>query len=125
MPTLDKYLDEQNEDEHGGKLWWGNTLTGLPIRGAPDPYLKREEVERLPLQADAHIQLFDLSKAEDRETYTSITEKAANGWYRILYQERRFNEDTKHFLAYVEWLQYYHGDKPERFLEGYYGEDRR
>lgn len=102
----------RTKDSTGQPLHWGRaTLDGAPFRGPAPMFMGEEFEERIAKVADPHVEIFDISNADQKKKYLGVLEGAANSWYRILYIKRPGEYDPKHkTLAYVEWLEYYMED---------------
>lgn len=100
-----KFYGEQHE-KHNGKLHWPGA-NGLPFRGDAIPNLKQEELENLPVIGDTFQGVFDLSDADDSDTYRWVRDRARNGIFTIDFVERHWDEETKNMIVYVEWTQLY------------------
>jgi len=105
--TLARYF-EREQDDTGQQLHWGIAdVTGLPIRGDTPPALKPEEIDDLPIEHDVRVQLFDLTKEEDKQAYQTILERAANGWYKVSFRQFRWAPEGDGAQIYCEWIQSY------------------
>jgi len=112
MTPSAKYFGEQNETYYGGKVCWPGSF-GFPFRGKKIPQLSTDEEAsiRLYLTGDFKHKLFDLSKEEDSAYYQWVMDRVCNGLFRLVFSERRWNEETKNMIVYLEWQQLYIEDK--------------
>jgi hypothetical protein len=105
-----KYCGEQ-DPRHKGFLVWTYMPFGLPLRlkpGQPIPKLESEELFQFStIVADWWHDLFDMSKESDRQAYQWIQDRIANGWFVQVFVERKWNDETKNYHIYLEWVQLY------------------
>jgi hypothetical protein len=99
-----KYYKEQ-KDADGESLWWPGGPAGFPFRGPQPPQTTRDEFDNLKLSGKARVRLFYLSKPEDLREYVLVRDKCANGLFVMLDRERVWDEDTKNYRVFVEWLE--------------------
>ncbi len=99
-----KYYREGNDDD-GERLWWPGGPQGFPFRGPVPPLLKDEEYQQLRPTMKFRSQLFYLSKPEDVQRYQLISDKCANGLYVRVDRDRTWDEETKNYRIYLEWVE--------------------
>jgi hypothetical protein len=109
-----KYYN-QKQDSDGEPLWWPGGPEGYPFRGQQPPQTKKEEFDQLALAGKARVRLFHLDKEEDLKAYIEVRDKCANSLYILLDRDRVWDEDTKNYRIYLEWLELgYDMPPPER-----------
>jgi len=64
-------------------------------------------MEKMPIVASAHHQLFNLSDEEESRTYCWIRDRIKNGLFNCDYVERHWDGDTHTMWVYLEWSQMY------------------
>lgn len=102
-----KYARESRHSQ-GPPLSYSRAETdGMPFRGS-SAYLRDEEYEALTeVVNDGYLDVFDLSKAEDKARINEIIDKAANGWYQLSKLDHKFivmpNGDYK-VIVYCVWI---------------------
>ena len=100
-----KYYKERN-DADGEQLWWPGGPSGFPFRGKDKPPItKEEEFQSLPVTNKFRNKLFYLSDEEDAKLYVLIRDKCANGLFVPIDKERVWDEDTKNYRIYLEWVE--------------------
>lgn len=105
MLSLIKYAKSPKPD-----VYWGRAeLDGLPFRGKEIPKLKEEEfTDRTIRTFDARNGTFNTADKAQNEQYLEVLDKAANGWWTIVYNERwRDKDNPNEMWVYVEWLEGY------------------
>lgn len=116
--SLLKYFGEQNEDGHNGRLFWSGNLEA-PFRGRSAPLLNRDEYDKLEIDYDAHVRVFDLGDPEELRQYEAILDRAANGgWYVVRHVEHHWDEARGTMKVYVEWFQKYSSLPPHMRSSG-------
>lgn len=110
--SLIKFMGRQDGGD-GRKLFWGRADTdGLPFRGHHAPIMPDEEYEARVVQvADAKNAFFDVADAAQNKAYLAVLDGACNGWYKIVFVERFWQNTTRH---YVEWIEYFCEDGSPR-----------
>lgn len=106
--SLVKFFDKTAAPD-GKKLFWSRApLDGVPFRGAHAPMFTEDEYEtRVVRVADPKNDFFDVTVAAQNRAYLEVLDAVANGWFKLIYIERFWNQTTKH---YVEWVEYYMED---------------
>ena len=99
-----KYFGETS-DEDGTRLSWPGGPAGFPFRGNNPPTTKLEEYENLQLSGKARWRLFYLAKPEDAKAYTAVRDKCANGYYALVDRDRQWDEETKNYRIFMEWVE--------------------
>ena len=110
MGSFFKHINEQDENSHGGKLYWGGGIAGgnVPFRGAYAPTLTKEELEnQVSVVKDFHCDLFELSNPEHMQRYQNVMDRVVGGWYHIIYIDRKLVAEQKTAIVYIEWVQRY------------------
>lgn len=103
--SFGKYHGETS-DSDGEQLWWPGGPNGFPFRGNnKPPIVKEEEYQNLPITSKFRNKLFYLSDEEDAKMYTYIRDKCANGLFIPIDKERTWDEATKHYKVYLEWVE--------------------
>lgn len=112
--SLLKYFGEQDE-QHGGRLWYGTLPRGLPpFRGGQAPLLNREELDnRLTTECDFHAEFFDLSIPEQNRRYHWVMDRVINGFFQHHCIERHVAHADQKVTVYLEWSQRYARLAPE------------
>ena len=106
MSSFDKFYGEQ-DNHHGGSLWWVDNAQ-LPIRGiAQDPMLRPDEIRKLPMICDRFHHTFNLSDPKDGEWYDWVMSRIRIGWFTQDYVQREWDAATKSMTVYLEWSQLY------------------
>lgn len=103
MSFFKYYRDKSDAD--GEQLWWPGGPDGFPYRGNQPPLTKKEEYEQLALTGKARVRLFHLEKEDDYKDYINVRDRCANGLYVLLDRDRVWNEETKNYRIYLEWLE--------------------
>jgi hypothetical protein len=99
-----KYYRER-QDADGEQLWWPGGPEGFPFRGSQPPQTTRDEFENMKLAGKARCRLFYLAKPDDLRDYIIIRDKCANGLYVPLDRERVWDEESKNYRIFLEWLE--------------------
>ncbi len=103
--SFGKYFNEV-QDTDGDGLWWPGGPTGFPFRGnAKPPLTKEEEFQNIPVTYKFRNKLFYLSKEDDAKLYAQIRDKCANGLFIPIDKERTWDDETKHYKVYLEWVE--------------------
>ena len=71
--------------------------------GQKMPMLKKDDPVQPTPVADAHVQVFDLSKPKDLEKYTRVWDEAAKGDVMISVEERHWCEQAQNFKIFLRW----------------------
>ena len=87
--------------------WHRSDLDGLPFRGKPELYRSEEIENRLVTTSDAKNGTFYTGDPEANAAYLAVMDRAANGWFSIVFRERWRDANDKHHYVYVEWLENY------------------
>lgn len=103
MSLFRYYRDQQDAD--GDKLWWPGGADGFPFRGNSPPQTTRKEFENLQLAHKFRCRTFYLAKEEDYKAYMDIRERCANGLYTPVDRDRQWDEDSKDYRVYLEWIE--------------------
>jgi len=102
--SLIKYAREARPDVHWGRV----ELDGFPFRGKEVPLLKEEEfADRTTKTFDAKNGTFYTGDKEQNSLYLEVMDKAANGWWSIIFIERWRNPGDNHMWIYIEWIEGY------------------
>jgi len=104
--SLFKYID-QRQDDQGRSLFWPGSQEGFPFRGEKPPNLTDNEYENLRLFCDAFVDTFYMNDPEHKKRYQEILDRVANGWYFIRDRDRRWDDDKKCYVIFLEWIQVY------------------
>lgn len=105
--SLRKFFGEQGGPQHGdGHLNWPGTADGFPVLGNA-ANLKKEEFENLPLQLNFKSKMYELWDEAQKAEFDDINDKIVNGWYRLLKRVDTWQEEHKHYRAWMEWVQVY------------------
>ncbi len=100
-----KYHKEMR-DADGEPLWWPGGPDGFPFRGArPPAAVKDNEYQDLKPNCKFRHRLFYLSDNSDAQAYQIIRDKCANGLFIAIDKERSWDEATKHYKVYLEWVE--------------------
>lgn len=106
--SLLKHFGEQNSEEHGGRLFWSQSLGGIPFRGPYAPTLSQDEVEtQVEMAFDFKSDVFDLSDVEQKKRYIGVMDRIVNRWYVLHHIERQLIPAEKKAIVYLEWSQRY------------------
>lgn len=100
---LIKYFNRSNAAD-GRKLFWGRAGDdGAPYRGDVPPLMPEEEYESRAVRVnDFKKGFFDVHDPVEGKGYDEVMECCANGWFKLVYIERFWQNSSKH---YVEWLE--------------------
>lgn len=103
-----KYFGEQG-DNHGGPLFWSNTLNGLPFRGPNAPTLRQEDLDKGAVQVvkDFHGEFFDLTDVEQNKRYHWVMDRLVNGSFCHHFIDRHVDHAAGKVTVYIEWSQRY------------------
>lgn len=112
-----KYAGDQHS-RYGGKLQWPGAH-GLPVLGDAAPTLKQHEIDALPVVSQAHEQVFDMNKPEDREYYNWVRDRICNGLFIRDFVERRWDPANNLHLIYMEWRQLFTHIPPAQAWSSY------
>jgi hypothetical protein len=105
---------KERQDSDGDPLWWPGGPEGFPFRGQQPPQTTQKEYENLKLAGKARCRLFYLSKEDHLRDYIIVRDKCANGLFIPLDRDRVWDEDTKHYRVYLEWIELgYDSNAPE------------
>lgn len=102
--SLFKYFSEK-QDTDGEPLWWPGGSAGYPFRGKNPPLTTEEEYLKLQPTGKFRSRLFFLSKEKDLRDYSLIRDKAVNGLYAIVDRDRQWDEESKNYRIYLEWVE--------------------
>jgi len=106
--SLFKHFGEQDNTEHGGRLFWSGALGGLPFRGPYAPTLNQDEVEtQVSTSFDFKSDVFDLADEEQRKRYVWVMDRIVNRWFVLHHIERQLIAAEKRAIVYLEWSQRY------------------
>ncbi len=104
--SLVKYMNDHNGNGRGKVHWHRAGRDGLPFRGQIDPMMKEEEFEdRLVEVRDARNGIFNVNDPEQNARYMQVMDRIANGHYQAIFIERKFDEENKTWLVYIEWAE--------------------
>jgi hypothetical protein len=99
-----KYYTER-QDADGERLWWPGGPDGFPFRGPQPPQTTKEEFEDLKLTGKARCRVFYLNDEAQMRDYIMIRDKCANGLFVALDRDRVWDEATKNYRIFLEWLE--------------------
>lgn len=103
---LVKYMNDQNGNGRGKVHWHRAAQDGAPFRGQIDPMMREEEFEdRLVEVRDAKNGIFDVNDPDQNAIYLAVMDRIANGHYQAIFIDRRFDEEKKTWLVYIEWAE--------------------
>lgn len=102
--SFTRYFSE-TRDADGDKLWWPGGPDGFPYRGETPPLLKSHEFAAMQLSYKFRCRTFYLAKREDHAQYIKIREKCANSYFFALDRDRQWDEETKDYKIYLEWIE--------------------
>jgi hypothetical protein len=108
--SLFKYFNELGGpgSTHQGSLQWPRSGDlNLPLRHTNQIALTEAEVEAVEPILDFHCRKFDLWVPEELAEYMNIRDRCENTWYQIVFVERKFDPEHKHWTIYMEWTQLY------------------
>lgn len=107
--SLFKYFNERggNTTEHRGPLSWSRTGDLPPLRNCQQAALTEAEVEAIETFEDFHCKTFELWDEAQLKEYCEVCDRMANGWYRLIFIDRRFSEADKSWRVLLEWSQIY------------------
>jgi hypothetical protein len=109
--SLVKFFSETKGNGRGPIHWGRAGEDGAPFRGdVPTGMTEDEFSQRLAKVADSKNGTFDTSKSDENKAYLHILDKITNQWADCLFVDRRFDENTGHWLVYIEWVEYYMED---------------
>lgn len=111
-----KYYRER-ADADGEKLWWPGGPDGFPFRGSQPPQTTGDQYDGLKLTGKARVRLFYLSKPEDYRDYIQVRDKCANGLYAQLDRDRVWDEDTKNYRIWLEWVELGYDTPPTEVIQ--------
>lgn len=104
--SLVKYMNDQNGGGRGRVHWHRAAQDGLPFRGQIDPMMREEEFEdRLVEVQDAKNGIFNVNDPDQNAIYMAVMDRIANGHYQAIFIDRRFDEENKTWLVYIEWAE--------------------
>jgi hypothetical protein len=107
-----KYYNER-QDADGVPLWWPGGPGGYPFRGSQPPQTTAKEFEELKLQGQFRCNTFHLSNPEELKQYVSIRDKCTNGLWSLIDRDRIWDEETKNYRIYLEWVEIAYGLPPQ------------
>lgn len=99
-----KYHNE-TKDSDGLPLWWPGGPEGYPVRGNKPNNTTDAEFEKLKLNGKFKCKTFYLSKPEDNTKYIDVRDKASNGLFVVVDRDRQWDEDSKDYRIYLEWVE--------------------
>jgi len=108
--SMHKYYGELGGPAHGGaQLNWPGTPDGFPVlkRPGPQPDLKQAELDNLDLRLDFKSKMFELWDDAQKAEFDDVNDKIVNGWYRLVRRNDNWDEEKKHYRAWLEWFQVY------------------
>jgi len=73
-----------------------------------------DEYENLGLSGVARVKTFYLAKPDDLTEYTEIVDKIANGLYYQVDRARDWDEESKGYRIYLEWLELSYSSTPDQ-----------
>lgn len=87
-----------------GKAW-----NGLPYVGPVMDYKENDKAESLPqFKYKTHVDLFDMSKAEDRTKYERVCNLISNGLGVLGFEETRYSETIDSWHVFIKWYEQYY-----------------
>lgn len=108
--SIQKFADT-NPARHlqDDRLYWGRVgIDGAPIKGNTGTLYKNEEFEQLSRREyDTRVAVFKLWEPEALAKYTEVLDRTANGWYKVLFVDRQFDQTHGNMLVYIEWVEPY------------------
>lgn len=108
--SLVKFMNQRDGNGRGQLHWHRAGLDGLPFRGTIPNYTEEEFEEKLVKTGDPRNGIFDVSDAEQNKAYMAVQDKIVNGWAQAVFVERRYDEENKTWLVYIEWVEYFMED---------------
>lgn len=93
-------------------------FAGLPYHGRPYNLKEEDPVELQPkIAGAAFVDILDLAKVEDLERYRKIIQLTIKGCVSISVNERKYDEETKNWRVFLQWV-YCYTYNPTEALEG-------
>ena len=81
---------------------------GLPFRGVTPDLKEDDPAHKQPrVAAGAHVEVLDMSKAEDLKRYEAISQTVANGFGVVSFEERQYDESTHNWRVFIRWGDLY------------------
>ena len=96
-----------------------DTLPYLVEPGA-EAAVRPEEVLKIPVTQIASVFNFDLSKEAHLKQYQVLVNAIASGWYRTVFVERHWDDNTKNMHVYIEVLNRHRVIKPQSEYDSIY-----
>ena len=104
-----KYFNEAGgaHTEHNGSLQWARNGEYPPLRNTNQVALTEAEVEAIEQYEDFHCKAFELWNEEHLKAYCEIQDRIINGWYTLLFIDRKYLDEHKGWRVLLEWSQSY------------------
>jgi hypothetical protein len=92
-------------DRDGEGLYFSPRTFGdnIPYRGVPDPSVRRETLEELPIRKMANVRTFDLGDPAQAFEYRVVLQRAANGRSIIGTQLHNWDPASAKMYVHCEW----------------------
>lgn len=89
-------------------LKWLEGSLPYPVRlRTGETLVSHDDLESAVLQQEFYCRTFDLSDPDQLAKYTTIRQRAVDGWYEILDIQRMKDTETNTMKVWMEWLQNY------------------
>jgi hypothetical protein len=110
MATSPKYYGEQDPAVHGGPR-------GYPLRldrgRVSVPSVRQGQYEQARVVLDFKAAEFRTWEPESLAAYMKIMDRIANRQFFLRHQDRRYDDESRGYRFWVEWLQPYETPSPE------------
>jgi hypothetical protein len=81
---------------------------GVPYRGVPGMFREGDPQAIQPRQGvETFVDIFDLSKPEDKEEYDRVIQVIANGHGVLSKEDLRYDEQLKNWRVFIRWGLYF------------------
>lgn len=74
----------------------------------PDPLLRKDEAEQMPLRADFRSRLFRLWVPEEKEEFDRVCNLICNGAWEVVSRQDRWPEERDAPEVWLEWIELVH-----------------
>jgi len=103
------------QDANAGRYVFGSRLVDtLPylVQPGADAAVKPDDVLSMPVSTQVFVYTFDLSEPLQLSAYQTLLNAVYAGWFRVIYNERHWDDDKKSMRVYLEVVERHRIIKP-------------
>lgn len=89
------------------QLYWLCGPGKPPFCNKPEQPLNQQLLASSIRRSEAHCNLFDMSKEQDKQLFQLIKNRVLQGWYRVAKEENNWDAENRKMLIWLEWIQDY------------------